>query len=107
MKRICTLTTDFLLAGASATQILTKIEKQNLLGDADVFRLSEEPQRFFAAFAANARFVSCRRRARGDRGRAAITQTVPVLIRSATRWARLSFASDAPTRGRIRRHWRD
>ena len=43
-------TTNFLLAGASATQILTKIEKQNLLGDADVFGLSEETQRFFAAF---------------------------------------------------------
>jgi hypothetical protein len=38
----------------SATQILTKIEKQNLLGDADVFRLGEETQGFFAAFAANA-----------------------------------------------------
>ena len=35
-------TTDLLLAGASATQILTKIEKQNLLGDADVFRFGEK-----------------------------------------------------------------
>jgi len=47
-------TTNFLLAGASATQILTKIEKQNLLGDANVLWLGEETQRFFAAFAADA-----------------------------------------------------
>ena len=38
----------------SATQILTKIEKQNLLGDANVLRFGEETQCFFAAFAADA-----------------------------------------------------
>ena len=47
-------TTNFLLAGASATQILTKIEKQNLLGDANVLWLGEETQGFFATFAADA-----------------------------------------------------
>ena len=47
------LSTNFLLAGVSATQILTKIEKQNLLGDANVLLLGEETQRFFAAFTAN------------------------------------------------------
>ena len=47
-------TTDFLLAGASATQILTKIEKKNLLGDANVFWLGEEAQCFFTAFTADA-----------------------------------------------------
>ena len=44
------LSTNFLLAGVSATQIL---EKQNLLGDANVLLLGEETKRFFAAFAAN------------------------------------------------------
>jgi len=47
-------TTNFLLVGASATKILTKLEKQNLLGDANVLRLGEEAQGFFATFAADA-----------------------------------------------------
>jgi hypothetical protein len=38
----------------SANQILTKIEKQNLLGDANVLWLGEETQGFFATFAADA-----------------------------------------------------
>jgi len=33
--------------------MLTKIEKQNLLGDANVLLLGEETKRFFAAFTAN------------------------------------------------------
>ncbi len=58
------LSTNFLFAGASATQILTKIEKENLLGDANVLLLGEETQRFFAAFTANtALFHSAKRNA--------------------------------------------
>jgi hypothetical protein len=58
------LSTDFLLPGVSATQILTKIERQNLLGDANVLLLGEETKRFFAAFTANtALFHSAERNA--------------------------------------------
>ncbi len=58
------LSTNFLFAGASATQILTKIEKENLLGDANVLLLGEETKRFFAAFTANtALFHSAERNA--------------------------------------------
>lgn len=47
------LSTNFLFARAIGYPDTHEIEKQNLLGDANVLLLGEETKRFFAAFTAN------------------------------------------------------
>jgi hypothetical protein len=64
MKTVLFFQPTFFSLVPSATQILTKIEKQNLLGDANVLLLGEETKRFFTAFTANtALFHSAKRNA--------------------------------------------
>ena len=64
MKSVLFFQPTFFSLVPSATQIFTKIEKQNLLGDANVLLLGEETKRFFTAFTANtALFHSAKRNA--------------------------------------------